>query len=302
MHNLETNFHKIRRIVNLHFANLFPFDGNAQFYPRKPKCTDIDIVSLAMTAEALSLDSENLLFSKLHSDYPALARLLPDRTNYNRRRRRLHLLIDQVSTQISTSISNSSATFIIDAMPIPICRNARAGGLKIMREPNALPPKTGYSAIDKQYYYGYKIHLLTTENGLIQNFVITGANAHDVTMVRSLVDADIQDAKLIGDKGYIGKQLQLELWQERQIQLVTPMRTNQNHNTLWNWSMRAKRKRIETTFSQFCDQFMFKRNYAKTFDGFFSRVISKIAACSVLQLLNHLSGKPINHLKHALAA
>ena len=36
----------------------------------------------------------------------------------------------------------------------------------------------------------------------------------------------------------------------------------------WWILFRRFRKRIETIFSQLCDQFMIRRNYAKTFDGF----------------------------------
>lgn len=38
------------------------------------------------------------------------------------------------------------------------------------------------------------------------------------------------------------------------------------------------RKRIETLFSQLCDQFMIRGNYAKSFDGFSTSILSKITA------------------------
>ena len=38
------------------------------------------------------------------------------------------------------------------------------------------------------------------------------------------------------------------------------------------------RKRIETDFSQLCDQFMIIRNYAKDTIGLFTRIIGKISA------------------------
>ncbi|NAW50038.1 transposase, partial [Elizabethkingia argentiflava] len=44
---------------------------------------------------------------------------------------------------------------------------------------------------------------------------------------------------------------------------------------------RKPRKRIETLFSQLCDQFMIRRNYAKSFDGFKNRILSKIMALIV---------------------
>jgi hypothetical protein len=30
--------------------------------------------------------------------------------------------------------------------------------------------------------------------------------------------------------------------------------------------------------------------------------MSKVAALTILQYINHLNGKPLNHIKHALAA
>lgn len=47
---------------------------------------------------------------------------------------------------------------------------------------------------------------------------------------------------------------------------------------------------------------MLKRNYAKSLSGLKTRLISKIAAVSMLQWINYQQQKPINHLKHALAA
>jgi hypothetical protein len=48
---------------------------------------------------------------------------------------------------------------------------------------------------------------------------------------------------------------------------------------------KKKRKRIATLFSQLCDQFMIRRNYAKTFSGFKTRIISKITSLTVIQYI-----------------
>lgn len=50
------------------------------------------------------------------------------------------------------------------------------------------------------------------------------------------------------------------------------------------------RKRIETVFSQLCDQLIIQRNYAKSFDGFSSRVLSKITALTLIQWFNQKMG------------
>ena len=58
------------------------------------------------------------------------------------------------------------------------------------------------------------------------------------------------------------------------------------------------RKRIETLFSQLCDQFMIRRNYSKTFLGLKTRVISKITSLTMIQYLNKfVFNRNINNLK-----
>jgi len=49
------------------------------------------------------------------------------------------------------------------------------------------------------------------------------------------------------------------------ITLETPKRINQKDYKPQFCLFKKHRKRIETLFSQLCDQFMIRRNYAKTF-------------------------------------
>lgn len=79
------------------------------------------------------------------------------------------------------------------------------------------------------------------------------------------------------------------------------MRVNQANYQPQKASLRKARKRIETLFSQLCDQFMIRRNYAKTFDGFKNRILSKIMALTVVQLINKQRNKNINNLKTSIA-
>jgi hypothetical protein len=41
---------------------------------------------------------------------------------------------------------------------------------------------------------------------------------------------------------------------------------------------------------------MLKRNYAKSLEGLQARLISKITAVTVLQAMNRVKNRPINHL------
>lgn len=69
---------------------------------------------------------------------------------------------------------------------------------------------------------------------------------------------------------------------------------------LWNYQRRKTRKTIETLFSQLCDQQLIKRNYAKTSEGLFARIVAKIASVSILKAIYSLASKPLGRIKHAL--
>src|SRR5699024_5583859 len=95
---------------------------------------------------------------------------------------------------------------------------------------------------------------------------------------------------------------QVDLFYKAGIELQTPMGSNQKQFRAWPKAFKVARRRVETTFSQLCDQMTGKRNYAKTFAGLRTMIITKIAAVTLLQYINLKNNKPLNHIKHALAA
>ena len=101
-------------------------------------------------------------------------------------------------------------------------------------------------------------------------------------------------------KGYIGADVQLDLFETAHIRLECPYHLNQKN---WNPTFipfAKARKRIETLFSQLTDQFMVIRNYAKITNGLFTRIIGKISALTILQYMNYMNGKSICRIKYAL--
>ena len=103
---------------------------------------------------------------------------------------------------------------------------------------------------------------------------------------------------LLGDRGYLSATQQLDLFESANIKLETPMRKNQKGYKKQPYIFRKSRKRIETLFSQLCDQFMIRRNYAKSFKGFKTRILAKIAALTLVQFINKfIFDRPINNIK-----
>ena len=129
---------------------------------------------------------------------------------------------------------------------------------------------------------------------------ITKASVHDVHYLSNVKMSGLCSCTLIADKGYLSSTYQLDLFNSCQINLHTPKRTNQQRLP-YPAIFKRMRKRIETLFAQLCDQFMLKRNYAKTILGLSVRILSKITAVTLLQYINSMNDKPINHLKYAMA-
>lgn len=302
MHNLKTNFDKIIGITKLALADFLLEDGNFYRYKNKPKMSDLEIVALSLTAESLGIDSENLLFSKLKNecliDFPRL----PDRSNYNRRKKRLQDYVASVAEPLAKIMSPDNNQFIIDSIPVPICQNPRIIRSKICKDDPEVLPKRGYHASHKLHYYGFKMQLVISKIGIPISLGLTPANSHDVHFLNHIDASKMADSELIADKGYLSLGHQTSLFENDRIRLITPLRANmKRRETLWNPSYRYIRKRIETLFSQLCDQLYLKRNYAKTLDGLFARMCAKISSVAVLQYINFINNKPLNHLKHALS-
>ena len=302
MHNLKTNFDKILQISKLALSEYLLPNGNFFTYRHLPKLSDIEVVALSITSEALGIDSENLLFSKLKTEYSKEFPNLTDRCNYNRRRRKLQDYIALVAQPVSQMISPDNHQFIIDSVPIPICQNVRICRTSICKEDDQVRPARGYHASHKMHYYGFKMQLIISKAGVPVSMGITAANVHDVQFLNELNNIELTDCELIADKGYLSLPFQTSLFEQDRIRLITPLRNNMKKQTsFWNPSYRYIRKRVETLFSQLCDHLYIKRNYAKSLNGLFARMCSKISSVAALQLINFKNNRPINQLKHALA-
>ena len=298
MHNLKANFDTFLAHVTQFANTMVNSKGNIPRVGVIPKFSNLEVIALSLMAEALSIDSESLLFEKLKeytSDFPNLI----SRCHYNQRRRKLSQLTNAIRHNIAKHIDGGEDYFVVDSKPLPVCRNARAGRVK-KRAQGEITPNFGYCAAQGQHYFGYKMHLTSGLSGVIHTFTLSQASVADIHYLQH-VKFHIQHSTLIGDRGYLSATVQLDLFQSAAIRLEVPMRNNQKGFKPAHKPFSKARKRIETTLSQLNDQFMLIRNYAKNFDGFSTRILAKITAFTVLQLINSLKNNPLSKTKYALA-
>lgn len=118
MYNLKTNFDKFLGITKSFFIDQINVFDNFQAYPRNPKMSDCQIIALALTGESIGIDSENYFFGKLKSDHSSDFVNLIDRSNFNRRRKRLFPKIAEFTMKVS---SGNPTWERVNAIIFPIC-------------------------------------------------------------------------------------------------------------------------------------------------------------------------------------
>lgn len=301
MHNIKVNFDKIIEVVKDILGEDLTEQNNFKRRGVIPRFSDVEVISLSLTAESLGIDSENYLFSKLLTEYRHSFVNLISRRQYNDRRKLLFEQTERVRKLMAARLNEQADIFAIDSMPLEICKIAREQRNKMGKESEQTSPDKGYCASQKKYFYGYKLHSVCSAAGVIESLDLTKASVHDVHYLKDVKEL-FSNCMIIGDKGYIGRQHQINLFESAGIELEVPLRSNQKEQKPTMWILKKVRKRIETVFSQLCDQFMIQRNYAKSFAGFKSRILAKITGYTILQFLNKfIYNKPISRVKHTFA-
>jgi len=302
MHNLKANFDKILNICKLNSAGLVNDYGNIPRPGPVARFSDLEVLALSMMAEALGIDSENLLFSKINTEYRDDFPNIISRRQYNDRRKSLFRLQKEIQSRMANKIDEFEDTFTVDSKPFPVCRYVRRNRCRIGKNDFDKSPNVGYCATQELNYYGYKLHAVASIRGVIHSFDLTKASVHDLYYLND-VSIEMENCTLIGDKAYLSKEVQLDLFTTSNIVLEVPMRINQKNYKPQFPEFKRVRKRIETVFSQLDGQFMLGRNYAKDVNGLFTRILAKISALTVLQYINKfVINQPIGRVKHTLAA
>lgn len=86
---------------------------------------------------------------------------------------------------------------------------------------------------------------------------------------------------ILGDRAYISKLLQTDLFEQYSVNLTVPFRNIQHDYIKDPKKYKLKRQMVETFFSQMCDQLNLKRNYAKSYKGLVAKLASKLSSANL---------------------
>lgn len=262
-------------------------------------CSDSEVITLTLVAELIGLDEEKRFLAYMRRHHLALFPQLPERTRFNRRRRRLIEVTNRIRRLLRAATWTlltpaERALGVIDSVPVPVV------GFHHARDRHRWLGEATYGVVPskKQTIYGFKLHLLIGQCGLLLDFALAPAHHRDDAFSEQLL-ADNTDWTVLGDKGYIGAAVQALLAWRNNLRLLTPRRCNQKEQLPADLTAAINhfRQIIETVNSQLVDQFHLQRNRAKCLGGFCARVMAKLTAHTIGFYLNLLLGRPLLALK-----
>ncbi|EFB30371.1 transposase, IS4 family [Segatella oris F0302] len=179
----------------------------------------------------------------------------------------LTLFIKKVLLGKCTGIS------FVDSTPLRVCKNRRIHVHKVFKG----IAQRGKCSMG--WFFGFKLHLICNEKGELLNFMITLGDIDDRKPLGYKVFIDFIYGKLVGDKGYISKNLFQRLFVDG-IQLITKLKTNMK-GALMSVSDRLllrKRAIIETVNDELKNIAQVEHSRHRCFDNFIVNLLGAITA------------------------
>ena len=138
--------------------------------------------------------------------------------------------------------------FFVDSKPIEVCRVARGRRCKMERTGDfSQAPDFGFCASQNMYYFGYRLHALCGLSGVIHSYDLSKASVADLHYMKDVRHV-YRDCSVYGDKGYIGADVQLDLFETAHIRLECPYRLNQKN---WRPTFIPKKENLDTVLTTY---------------------------------------------------
>ena len=196
--------------------------------------------------------------------------------------RRLHACSDwlELGLEVLTEVAQTGEIFILDSLPVPVCRRVRARRCRKVRGLDFC----GYCAAKKEKFFGWRLPLICTPQGRPVSYTLLAGRYQDLAPIHELTFVWPPGVSVYGDKGHIRADDAATILEEMGVRLIAARRTNMQPNE-WHDEMNLKRyrKTIETVNSQM-EKRGLQRLHARTNAGFEIKVHASLFALSLANL------------------
>ena len=259
----------------------------------RPQITDAELVTLAVMQAVLGFTSEARWLRYARSHLRGMFPRLPQQPGYSKRLRALAATMSWLIAVLARDTSVwSDDVWIADSTPVECGRSRETA----RRSELAGWAEYGYCASHSRYFWGLRLHLLTTLHGLPIGFALTGAKADERQVLLGILDEPALSAGrtgqiIIADKHYYGREFEAALADDGYC-LLRPARQGEPQRPGTRF-FKPLRQVIESVNDTFKGQLDLERHGGHTPDGVMTRVLQRILALTAAIWHNDRTGQPV---------
>jgi len=250
-----------------------------------PTLSDTEVLTLEVVGAFLKLSEDQLIYDYFRRHYPHFFPALRKvhRTTFVRQAANLWKLKECVWQALLEQEAEPTYV-IVDSLPIPVCRFARAPYCERFRGEAAF----GKDWVARQTFYGFRLHALVDPNGLIQSVCLAPADEAEGDALEEMTQE--KTGRVLGDRNYWAPERQAHLL-KRGVQVIAPYKhKTKDPNPHWSFALSPLRYRIETVFGQLTDRYQVKRVWAKKRWQLISRLLRCVLSHTFMFLINRSIG------------
>jgi len=258
-----------------------------------PRISDAELVTLAVMQALLGFTSEARWLRYARGHLQGMFPCLPQQPGYNKRLRALAATMSWLIAVLARDTSLwSDDVWVADSTPVECGRSRQT----TRRSDLAGWAEYGYCASHSRYFWGLRLHLLTTLHGLPAAFALTGAKADERQVLLSILDdpalaAGRAGQVIIADKNYYGREFEA-IVADAGFCLLRPARQGEPARPGTRF-FKPLRQVIESVNDTFKGQLDLERHGGHTPTGVLTRVLQRILALTASIWHNDHTGQPI---------
>ena len=250
---------------------------------RKSIFSDSEVMTLMLAEDFIPYPGELQFLGYIRANHLALFPRLITQSQFNRRARGLRLLVEALRQEWLVELGIEHIDhFLLDTKPVPVVGYKRSK----KHSDFAGSAAYGYCSSREMHYFGYKLVMITTLDGLPVLYELVPANIEERQAAETVLDR-LANAHIFGDKGFLGEEWQSQIKRQTGNCITTPKRVNQiiQHPDGFERLLNSIRERVEGVFHEIQNTGRHLEHLqAKTVVGLVTRVITKVAS----HLLRHL--------------
>ncbi|SFI67942.1 Transposase DDE domain-containing protein, partial [Nocardioides psychrotolerans] len=243
-----------------------------------PRTSDAEMLTLAVMQALLGYTSETRFLRYARKNLLGMFPNLPLQSGYNKRLRKLATTMTWLISELGrqTSIANDDV-WVVDSAPVECARSRET----VKRSDLAGWAEYGYCASHSRFFWGLRLHLVCTLQGLPVGWALTGAKADEREVLNAILDATPHLGAgtrqiVIADKAYYGRGFEAGL-DLAGIELLRPSRKGESPRPGQRF-FKPLRQVIESVNATFKGQLDLERHGGKTVAGVCARIAQRVLA------------------------